>query len=212
MSRNGFAHDLALGPIADIARCPRAEIRKFTNAADQAAATASPGVASDPSSGVAAVAGRRRAETCRSDRAVIEARVGIDRRAPTALLIRRHTPLPNFERCPGWETEIPRYRAVHSVRPSPNPRHRTETPLSSISDSSVWQFAERDVAALETVETTAWPHSSFRPLNASAEAVLACLNSATKSRLPISPWRSGGLYLSDGLSGTIPQIKSRAVA
>jgi hypothetical protein len=56
------------------------------------------------------------------------------------------------------------------------------------------------------IETTSWPHPSFQPLNYSAEEVPAYLNSATKSRLTLSPWHGGGLRLENGLSGAMPTV------
>jgi hypothetical protein len=101
----------------------------------------------------------------------------------------------------GWERETPKYRATRDVYPSPNSRHRLEPPFTNFSDSSVWQQSERPISAGEIVETKFWPHSSFHPLNYSAEKVLEFFNSRQKSRLPLSPWRGDRIALDDGLTG-----------
>ena len=101
----------------------------------------------------------------------------------------------------GFEpTEVPRYRVTRDVHPSPNRRHRTETPFTSIADSDEWQFAERTHEAGEVIATTAWPHPSFSPQNDSARKVLDFFNSRMKSRMPRSPWRNGRVFLDDGSS------------
>jgi hypothetical protein len=103
------------------------------------------------------------------------------------------------------DSEIPRYKATRAVHASPNPRHRLETPFSFIWDDSVWQFAEQgqEIAAGEEVTTKSWPHSSFRPLNHSAEKVIDFFNSRQRSRMSLSPWRNGRIELDDGLSGPL---------
>jgi hypothetical protein len=98
-------------------------------------------------------------------------------------------------------TEVPRYRATRDVFPSPNSRHRLEPPFASLSDPSVWQFAERPVEAREEFESKSWPHPSFHPLNESAAKVLQFFSMRQKSRLPISPWRVDRIVLDDGLTG-----------
>jgi hypothetical protein len=114
---------------------------------------------------------------------------------------------------PGFEREVPRYRATRDVYPSPNSRHRHESPFSSFSDDAVWQFAERDYKAGEEIETKSWPHPSFHALNYSAEKVLEFFSSRQKSRLPLAPWRFDRLVLDDGLSGpTQPKFKIGATA
>jgi hypothetical protein len=109
-------------------------------------------------------------------------------------------PLP-----PGWDKEIPRYRASINLRPSAYARHRSEPCFASCSDTHMWQFAERPIAAGEEFESTAWPHASLTPLTESARRVLEYFNSHQKSRLPMSPWHNGRLRLDDGLSGTPPE-------
>jgi len=89
-------------------------------------------------------------------------------------------PLP-----PGWNKEVPRYRASISLRPSPKARHRLETPFSSIQENEIWQYGERPIAAGETIETTSWPHATMTPLNDSAKAVREFFTSRQKSRLPL---------------------------
>lgn len=109
-------------------------------------------------------------------------------------------PLPK-----GWDREVPRYRASVSLHPSAYPRHRLEMPFTSCSDSGMWQYAERPIAAGEEITTTAWPHGSFVGLNETAKRTLEYFKSHQKSRLPQSPWRAGKLFLEDGLSGAVPQ-------
>lgn len=106
----------------------------------------------------------------------------------------------------GWDREIPRYKVTRAVKPAERARYRFEKPFSSIGDNDVWQYAERQRAAGETIETTAWPHASFVGLNETARRTLEFFNSHQKSRLPLSPWRDGRLYLSDGLSGASPAL------
>jgi hypothetical protein len=109
-------------------------------------------------------------------------------------------PLP-----PGWDKEIPRYRASISLHPSAYARHRTEPPFVSSTDNGMWQYAERPVSAGEELEITVWPHASMVPLNESARRVLDYFTSHLKSRLPQTPWRNGRLRLEDGLSGAPPE-------
>ncbi len=104
---------------------------------------------------------------------------------------------------PGWEREIPRYRATLDVHPSPNDRHRHEAPFSSFSDPDVYQYCERPIAAREEIETKSWPHPSFWPMNTAAKRVLDFFNSREKSRLALSPWQGDRLVLDDGLTGPI---------
>jgi hypothetical protein len=106
-----------------------------------------------------------------------------------------------------WEREVPRYRATRDVHPSPNRRHRLEPPFASQSDNDVYQYSERPIAAREEIETKAWPHPSFRPLNYSASRVLDFFMTRQRSRMPLSPWRGDRVVLDDGLSGpTQPNI------
>lgn len=109
-------------------------------------------------------------------------------------------PLP-----PGWDREVPRYRASVDLKPSAYARHRTEPPFASVSDSSLWQYATRPVSAGEELALEVWPHPSMVGLNESAKRVLAYFTSHQKSRLPQSPWRNGRLRLDDGLTGTVPE-------
>lgn len=102
-----------------------------------------------------------------------------------------------------WEREIPRYRATRDLQPSPNARHRHEPPLATIFDNNVWQHGEKPLARGDEITTTQWPHSSFRPLNFSAQQVLAFFNGVMKSRLPRSPWYAGQVRLDNGLSGGV---------
>jgi hypothetical protein len=100
----------------------------------------------------------------------------------------------------GWERETPKYRASRDIKPALKARYRSETPFANISDSDVWQYGEQPVKAGEIIETREWPHPSFRPLNYSAEKVLAFFNGAMKSRLTRSPWYGDGVRLDNGLS------------
>jgi hypothetical protein len=113
-----------------------------------------------------------------------------------------------------WEREIPMYRVTikGGVYPSPNSRFRFEPPFTSCTDSNCWQFAERPFQEGEIIETTEWPHASFRPLNYSAKKILDFFNSRQKSRLPRSPWADGRVRLDDGLSGDLPKIIAPKVA
>ena len=104
----------------------------------------------------------------------------------------------------GWDREVPKYRAQIDLHPSPLARHRHEPPIAFSTDSQLWQFCEKPVAAGDIVETTAWPHLSMQPLNDSAIAVRDYLRDHMKSRLQQTPWRQGRLNLDDGLTGTIP--------
>jgi hypothetical protein len=104
----------------------------------------------------------------------------------------------------GWDLSIPKYRVTMDVIPAEKPRFRFEPPFTSISDNSVWQYAERPLAAGTEIETTSWPHATFLPINESAKAIHKFFRSAPKSRLPLSPWRDGRLHLDDGL--TAPEV------
>ena len=103
----------------------------------------------------------------------------------------------------GWEKEIPQYCVSRAVRPAPNARVRSEPPFSECSDADVWQYATQPLAAGQTIETTDWPHPSFRAINFSAGQVLAFFNGALKSRMPRSPWHNGRVRLDSGLSGPV---------
>ena len=121
-----------------------------------------------------------------------------------------HKPPP-----PGWEREIPKYRATRDVHPAPKARFRFEPPFASITDSDEWQYGTRAIEAGEIVETKDWPHPSFIPLNYGAEKVLAFFNSQMKSRMQRSPWNGDCLRLDNGLFGNVidaarvvpPQLK-----
>ncbi|MGY0573877.1 hypothetical protein ACTGJ9_024665 [Bradyrhizobium sp. RDM12] len=128
--------------------------------------------------------------------------------------ISRPTPIPTTPP-PGWEREVPKYRIVLPVQPSPNSRHRFEPPFSSFSDPSVWQQGDRTYASGETIETREWPHPAFHPLNYSAAKVLEFYRSRVKSRLQRAPWQGDRIVLTDGLgltgSGPRPQVKTADV-
>lgn len=110
---------------------------------------------------------------------------------------------------PGWET--PKYRATRDIHPSPNRRHRLETPFASCSDNDAWQYGEQPLKAGEEIETREWPHPSFQPLNYSARKVLEFFNMRQKSRMQRSPWRGDRLVLDDGLSGpTQPNVSNNS--
>jgi hypothetical protein len=83
-----------------------------------------------------------------------------------------------------WEQIVPRYRVVRDVHPSAKARFRFEPPFAQIMDSDEYQYGERVYEAGEEVATKAWPHSSWRPLNYSAERTLSFFNNQMKSRLP----------------------------
>lgn len=100
----------------------------------------------------------------------------------------------------GCERQVPKYRAARDVQPSSKERHRQEPPFTSIQDDSVWQYGERPILAGETLESTAWPHPSFQPLNDSAREIHRFFITATKSRLQRSPWKDRRLLLSDAMA------------
>jgi len=58
---------------------------------------------------------------------------------------------------PDWDREIPRYRATRDLHPSPNSRHRFESPFSTVMDPDVWQQSTAPIAAGETIETLECP-------------------------------------------------------
>jgi hypothetical protein len=113
----------------------------------------------------------------------------------------------------GWELTVPKYRVARDVRPAERPRYRLEPPFSTILDPDIWQYAERAYAASEIIESKAWPHESFQPLNYSAEQVLSFFKGALRSRLPTTPWYENRVRLDNGLSGPAtpdvrpPQVK-----
>lgn len=102
---------------------------------------------------------------------------------------------------PGWEREIPKYRATRDIQPSPKSRFRFEPPFTSVFNSDAWQYGSEHVKAGQTVETKDWPHPSFHPLNYSAGKVLEFFNARLKSRLQNSPWFGSQIRLEDGLTG-----------
>jgi len=113
--------------------------------------------------------------------------------------------MTNFQPTPGWDREIPKYRVTRDVLPAPKARFKNEPPFAETWQSNIWQYGERPMAAGEIIKTTEWPHPSFRPLNFSAEKVLAFFNSEMKSRLPRKPWFDGRVRLDNGLSN-VPRI------
>jgi hypothetical protein len=114
----------------------------------------------------------------------------------------RPTAIPSIAPA-NWEKELPRYRVVRAVHPSPKPRFRFEPPFSNILDSSEWQYAERDYRANEVIESTDWPHPSFVPLNYSARQVQQFFSTQMKSRMQRSPWAGGRTRLENGLTGNL---------
>jgi hypothetical protein len=102
-----------------------------------------------------------------------------------------------------WQFEIPRYRSTRAVHPAATSRFRFEMPLSQMSDSDCWQYAEHPVKSGAIVETKSWPHESFVGLNEAAQRVLEFFNSAPRSRLGLSPWRDGQIFLSTGFEGSV---------
>lgn len=105
---------------------------------------------------------------------------------------------------PDW----PRYRTTIDVHPSPNRRHRFETPFASQSDNSVWQFGEHEIAAGTEVQTDCWPHPTWIGLTEDARQILEFFRYRQRSRMTLKPIRDGRVYLDDGLSGpTQPNIK-----
>jgi hypothetical protein len=107
----------------------------------------------------------------------------------------------------GWERIVPRYRVTRDVQPAEKSRFRFEPPFTEIW-SGAWQYGEKSHAAGEEIETTAWPHPSFMPLNFSAERVLEFFKASIKSRLTVSPWHQGRIRLDTGLSGTLPKLQT----
>jgi hypothetical protein len=104
----------------------------------------------------------------------------------------------------GWEKIIPKYLATRDLRPAERARYRLEPPFSTVFDSEIWQYSDRTYyKANEEITTKSWPHPSMKPLNYSAERVLAFFNSRIKSRLATTPWHIDRLRLDDGLTGTV---------
>jgi hypothetical protein len=112
-------------------------------------------------------------------------------------------PLPE-----GWDREIPRYRVQVDLHPSPLARHRREPAFVSSTDSTMYQFADRDLLAGEEISLTEWPHLSMLPLNESARQTLAYFRDHMKSRLQQTPWKNGRLRLEDGLFGPPPNASA----
>jgi hypothetical protein len=105
-----------------------------------------------------------------------------------------------------WRREVPKYLVVRDVFPSPNSRHRHESPFSQILDGNCWQQADRIHRAGEVIQSTEWPHPTFQPKNYAAQRVLAFFGSAPKSRLARSPWFDDQVRLDDGLSNPLPNF------
>jgi hypothetical protein len=106
-----------------------------------------------------------------------------------------------------WEKTVPRYLVVRELRPSPNPRHKFESPFSEIWQSDIWQQADREYAAGEIVESTVWPHASMQPAGPiddpahyAASRVLEFFKAQMKSRMTTSPWHGDRIRLDNGLS------------
>jgi hypothetical protein len=121
-----------------------------------------------------------------------------------------------FEEHPGWEREIPKYRAARDIRPSAKARHKFEPPFTEVGEDDRWQYGTRPIKAREEIETREWPHESFIPLNYSASRVLDFFNSRMKSRMSRSPWAGDRLRLDDGLGAAQPTtaaiLKPRSAA
>jgi hypothetical protein len=120
----------------------------------------------------------------------------------TAHTARRDTAIPSSPP-PGWERETPKYRVMRDTQPAQKARFRFEPPFASCMDSDVWQYGEKPLKAGEIVETTAWPHPSFFPLNYGAKKVLEFFRASPKSRMQRSPWAGDQIRLDDGLAGNI---------
>jgi hypothetical protein len=104
---------------------------------------------------------------------------------------------------PGWEREVPKYRARRDIQPMEKARFRSEPPFGTGVGIDRWQYGTREIKAGEIIETKEWPHESFHPLNYGAGQVLDFFNMRQKSRLPRSPWYGDRIRLDDGLSGQI---------
>jgi hypothetical protein len=104
------------------------------------------------------------------------------------------------------KSEVPKYRVMIDLHPAPRARYRNERPFTDISDAHCWQYAERPLEMGEIIETFAWPHLTMMPLNGVAKQVHTFFKSAMKSRLSVSPYKSGRLVLDDGLSGPVQPI------
>ena len=116
---------------------------------------------------------------------------------------------PHARPPPGWEYEIPKYKATRAVEMAEKRRFRFELPFSQMADSDVWQYGHKAIERDEIIETKAWPHPSFQPLNYSAARVLEFFNTRQKSRLPWRPWQFDRIVLDDGLTGpTQPRISA----
>jgi hypothetical protein len=109
----------------------------------------------------------------------------------------------------GWASEEPRYRLRREIYPAERDRYRFERPFSEQGNMDSWQFGTQVLKAGQEISTREWPHPSFYPLNEIARRIHAYFMIAQRSRLARSPYDHGGkLRLSDGLSGTGPQIKA----
>jgi hypothetical protein len=109
-----------------------------------------------------------------------------------------------------WRYEIPRYRLQRALKPAPRPRYRFEPPFSQISDHDTWQYAEREYAANEQIETKSWPHPTMIGLNESGRRTVQFFNERQKSRLRVSPWSGGRIDLDDGFSGPVITLQRPA--
>jgi len=112
---------------------------------------------------------------------------------------------------PGWEREIPRYQAREALKPARHERYRHEPPFSQEDEPDRWQYGTREIAAGEIVETTDWPARSFVALNHSAKVIFEAFLLGMRSRMPVSPWKDGRVYLADGLAfGPITAVHTSA--
>jgi hypothetical protein len=107
---------------------------------------------------------------------------------------------------PGWDREVPMYRASRDLVLSEKTRIRFELPFTRMADHNCRQYAHKPIAKGEIIETKAWPHESFIPLNCSAWRVLAFFNAQPKSRLPRSPFRGDRIVLDPGGGPAQPNI------
>ena len=105
----------------------------------------------------------------------------------------------------GWQYEKPRYLVTRDLKPAEKSRFLHEPPFAETA-SDTYQYGERFLAAGEEIETTAWPHASMQGLNFSGKQVVAFFKAEMKSRLPQSPWHQGRVRLTDGISGSLPNV------
>jgi hypothetical protein len=103
---------------------------------------------------------------------------------------------------PGWQTQLPKYRATCDLWPPVKAQLRNALPIPRMADlDDVWQYAHDPIAAGDVIMSEGWPHPSLKPINESARRVHEYFLARNgKVWLPLRPWQDGRIVLDDKIS------------